>query len=62
MDRSDYEANKKAAQERWPRPAIRVAQAMPTIEYCTNVAGVHQPTAEAMILHVERSPGQSTFN
>ncbi len=49
IDRSDYEANKKAAQEALAEAGYPNGEGLPTIEYATNVSGVHQPTAEAMI-------------
>ena len=49
IDRSDYEANKKAAQEALAEAGYPNGEGLPTIEYATNVAGVHQPTAESII-------------
>jgi oligopeptide transport system substrate-binding protein len=49
IDRSDYEANKLAAQEALAEAGYPNGEGLPTIEYCTNVASVHLATAEAMI-------------
>lgn len=48
IDRSDREANIKAAQEALAEAGYPNGEGLPTIEYATNVASVHQPFAEAM--------------
>ena len=49
IDRSDYEANKKLAQEALAEAGYPNGEGFPVVEYWTNVAGVHQPTAEMLI-------------
>lgn len=48
IDRSDYEANKKAAQEALAEAGYPGGEGFPTVEYWTNVTGIHTGTAEAM--------------
>ena len=48
IDRSDYEANIKKAQELMAEAGYPNGEGFPTVEYCTNVSGVHLPTAEAL--------------
>ena len=48
IDRSDYEANIKKAQELLAEAGYPGGEGFPTVEYCTNVSGVHLPTAEAL--------------
>ena len=49
IDRSDYEANKVLAQEALAEAGYPGGEGFPVVEYWTNVAGVHQPTAEVLI-------------
>ena len=48
VDRSDYEANKIAAQEALAEAGYPGGEGFPTVEYSTNVTGIHIGTAEAM--------------
>jgi oligopeptide transport system substrate-binding protein len=48
IDRSDYEANKKAAQEALAEAGYPNGEGFPTVEYITNVSGIHQSIAEAL--------------
>ncbi|MDR3050688.1 MAG: peptide ABC transporter substrate-binding protein [Oscillospiraceae bacterium] len=49
IDRSDYEANKKAAQEALAEAGYPNGEGFPTVEYGTNQSGVHTPTMEALM-------------
>lgn len=46
IDRSDVEANKKLAQELLAEAGYPNGEGFPVLEYMTNDAGVHKPTAE----------------
>lgn len=48
IDRSDYEANKIAAQEALAEAGYPGGEGFPTVEYWTNVTGMHIGTAESM--------------
>lgn len=48
IDRSDYEANKVAAQEALAAAGYPNGEGFPIVEYATNVAGAHVSIAEAL--------------
>ena len=48
IDRSDYDANIAKAQELMAEAGYPNGEGFPTVTYCTNVSGVHVPTAEAL--------------
>ena len=48
IDRSDYQANIAKAQELLAEAGYPNGEGFPTVEYCTNVSGVHVATAEAL--------------
>jgi len=48
FDRSDYEANKEAAKAALAEAGYPDGEGFPTVEYVTNVTGIHIATAEAM--------------
>ncbi len=48
IDRSDYEANVAKAKELLAEAGYPNGEGFPTVPYCTNVGGVHVPTAEAL--------------
>lgn len=48
IDRSDYEGNIAKAQELLAEAGYPNGEGFPTVSYCTNVAGVHVATAEAL--------------
>ena len=48
IDRSDYAANVAKAKELLAEAGYPDGQGFPTVPYCTNVSGVHVPTAEAL--------------
>ena len=48
IDRSDYQANIAKAKELLAEAGYPNGEGFPTIPYCTNVSGVHVPTAEAL--------------
>ena len=48
IDRSDYAANVAEAQKLLAEAGYPNGEGFPTVEYCTNVSGVHVPTAEAL--------------
>ncbi len=48
IDRSDYEANVAEAQALLAEAGYPNGEGFPTVSYCTNVSGVHLPTAEAL--------------
>ena len=48
IDRSDYAANVAKAQELLAEAGYPNGEGFPTVPYCTNVSGVHVPTAEAL--------------
>lgn len=49
IDRSDYEANKLAAKAALAEAGYPNGEGFPTVEYWTNVSGIHIGTAEAMV-------------
>ena len=48
IDRSDYEANKEAAKAALAEAGYPNGEGFPTVEYATNITGIHIATAEAM--------------
>ena len=48
IDRSDYQANIAKAKELLAEAGYPNGEGFPTVSYCTNVSGVHVPTAEAL--------------
>ena len=48
IDRSDYAANVAEAQKLLAEAGYPNGEGFPTVPYCTNVSGVHVPTAEAL--------------